>query len=193
MRDAREKEGRRTFRYSMNRFKKATKCSAFRMFPGIASWIRSSDNTVMREGRRSQSRFNTREANEAHQDSQADRPPQHPLRHPEDPPPVSHTHLEASERPFPSSCLSPVGNKSQPRSRRVKKGEGTHSSIFSPNLVTLFPAASSIGLVRSTDNDSMQTLSESTKEGKHRLREEGEEERTNRCCEPHRTRRYSPH
>ena len=51
--------------------------------------------------------------------------------------------------------------------RRVSFADGldrgrelcTHSSIFSPNLVTLLPAASSIGLVRSTDSDSMQTLS----------------------------------
>jgi hypothetical protein len=37
---------RRTLRYSTNRFMNATKCSAFRMLPGIASWIRSSLNTV---------------------------------------------------------------------------------------------------------------------------------------------------
>lgn len=45
--DGRRKEGRRTLRYSMNRFKNATKCSAFRMFPGIASWIRSSERTII--------------------------------------------------------------------------------------------------------------------------------------------------
>ena len=39
------KVGKGTFRYSTNRFKNATKCSAFRMFPGIASFKRSSGNT----------------------------------------------------------------------------------------------------------------------------------------------------
>jgi len=35
-----------TFKYSTNRFKKATKCSALRMFPGTASFNRSSGSTA---------------------------------------------------------------------------------------------------------------------------------------------------
>ena len=38
-------------------------------------------------------------------------------------------------------------------------GSCTHSSILSPSLVTLLAAESSIGLVKSMLNDSMQTLS----------------------------------
>lgn len=34
-----------TFKYSMKRFKKATKCSAFLMLPGMASFSRSSGRT----------------------------------------------------------------------------------------------------------------------------------------------------
>ncbi len=34
-----------TFRYSTKRLRKATKCSALRMFPGIASFRRSSGST----------------------------------------------------------------------------------------------------------------------------------------------------
>lgn len=38
--------GRLTFKYSTKRFKKATKCSAFLILPGIASFKRSSGSTV---------------------------------------------------------------------------------------------------------------------------------------------------
>jgi hypothetical protein len=41
-----EWEGEPTLRYSTKRFKKATKCSAFRMFPGIASFNKSSGKTM---------------------------------------------------------------------------------------------------------------------------------------------------
>jgi hypothetical protein len=34
------------FKYSTNLFRKATKCSAFRMFPGMASLSRSSGSTA---------------------------------------------------------------------------------------------------------------------------------------------------
>jgi hypothetical protein len=37
--------GVNTFKYSMKRFRKATKCSAFLMLPGIASFSRSSGRT----------------------------------------------------------------------------------------------------------------------------------------------------
>lgn len=36
-----------TFRYSTKRFRKATKCSALRMFPGTASCSRSSGNAIV--------------------------------------------------------------------------------------------------------------------------------------------------
>lgn len=45
------------------------------------------------------------------------------------------------------------------KKKKKKRVGKTHSSTFSESLVTLRPAASIIGRVRSMLNDSMQTLS----------------------------------
>ena len=140
-----------TFKYSTNRFKNATKCSAFRIFPGIASFNRSSGNTEPIRLCDTKLRWTYMDypwSRRYHYhyltSTLAD------LRR------AWHIHLVTWQHrlfwPYMSWKNAPMTT--------LKK---TCSSILSDSLTTLRPAASSIGLVRSMLNDSMQTLSTSAR------------------------------
>ena len=139
-----------TFRYSTNRFKNATKCSAFRIFPGIASFKRSSGNTetirlCYTKLRSTYMDYPLSYRYHYHLTSiLAD------LRR------AWHIHPVAWQHHLSWLCVSWTNTPMI----TLKK---TCSSILSDSLTTLRPAASSIGLVRSMLNDSMQTLSTSTR------------------------------
>lgn len=139
--------------YSTNRFRNATKCSAFLIFPGTASFSMSSDSTVRL----------MRSASGFHRvDDTLTRIRQHIV--------LFSTLIRLLQtghqlcililqftRISPLDSTGPIEDQCHFETQESRAG--THSSIFSPSLITLLAAESSIGRVRSTDSDSMQTLS----------------------------------
>lgn len=120
-----------TFRYSTKRLRNAIKCSAFLIFPGIASCNRSSGSTglVMKP-------------------SLSASPGASSCR-----PSTSFAYSSCSLAASVVLILELVVNA-------VDKLKVTYSSILSVSLPMLRVAESSMGLVRSILRDSMQTLSE---------------------------------
>ena len=133
-----------TLRYSMNRLRNATKCSALRMFPGTASSSMSLDNTA---------NFSTLFCSNCSpglaiisSSSRASFACCKPDTS------FSYSFCNLSESVF--LILNQIN-----LSRMLVVTLNTHSSILSPILLTLLAAESNIGLVKSTDSDSMHTLS----------------------------------
>jgi len=138
----------RTFKYSTSLFRKATKCSAFLILPGMASCSRSSGST----GKTSGMTFGIWNL-----------VPGAPMK-------VSVSLWSVTDSCKPSTSLAYsscnlaasvvfilCGYRLSNESTRTWT---TYSSIFSESFATLLPAESSIGLVRSMLKDSMHTLSE---------------------------------
>lgn len=138
----------RTLRYSTKRLRKAMKCSAFLMFPGIASLSRSSGRTkclLIIGVRELFSYIITGVRHEC----------------------IFRRFLCRVLQALNQLCilileLGSIGRLDPCKIHvitlyNIKRS--THSSIFSPSLVTLREAESSIGRVRSMLRDSMQTLS----------------------------------
>lgn len=87
----------RTFMYSTNRLRNATKCSALRIFPGIASLIISSESTTNRisNGNREE-----RRGDNTYRDSPSHRPLPSIHSPPVAPQQAAHTHPATCPRPF---------------------------------------------------------------------------------------------
>lgn len=140
-----------TFRYSTKRFRKATKCSAFRMFPGIASLSRSSGSTyrtdgALVDGERATRKRPTRTRHECILIGLLVGS-------------VLETFHKLRILLLQFRCIGLFDSRVSLSRLRYGMERGANSSIFSPSLVTLRAAESSMGLVRSMLRDSMQTLS----------------------------------
>jgi hypothetical protein len=134
-----------TFKYSMKRFKNATKCSAFRMLPGIASFNRSSGRTWNHQPLEVSVRKGTLPGFDMKVSLSSSMASWRPS-----------TSFEYSSCSFAASVILILRESSHGVNVSEKN---TYSSILSPSFPTLRAAESSMGRVRSMLKDSIQTLS----------------------------------
>lgn len=140
----------RTLRYSTNRFKNATKCSAFLMFPGMASLRRSSGRTFLGILAEHRAKFFLYKPGLVMNASSSEVSAVDSCR-----PSTSFAYSSCSL----AASVFLILKANIFVNRHENDIENTHSSIFSLNFTTLREAESSIGLVRSMLKDSMHTLS----------------------------------